>query len=74
MSYNKDIYNQVQENWNRIDSCRGHTFPSVKHKLGQKHTCTGCHGVVDAPYLMAYIKGWQDAGKDPNYVFPGWRT
>jgi len=72
MTFAKDIYAQVKANHARIDGCKGHTFKPIKHKLGQKHTCLNCGGIVEAPYLIAYIKGWVDAGKDANDVFPGW--
>jgi hypothetical protein len=68
----KRIWEEVKLNNRELEACTGHRFAGGMPKLGERHACLVCGGLVDNSQLFWYIQGAKHAGTDPNAIWPGW--
>lgn len=73
----KKLWEEVKENYRKLDSCERHKFNPddyIKGKLGQKMTCTKCGGVMNiVPDITSYINGYEASGRSADDIWKGFR-
>lgn len=69
----KRIWEEVTANSRLIQSCTGHRFIGGSIRVGERHACLECGGIMDNSALFWYISGSKHAGVDPELIWPGWK-
>lgn len=67
------LWEQVQDNSKRLNSCSRHLFLAKEVKLGQILICENCKGKVSLTSIGYYIKGFIAAGGKAKDVWDAWK-
>lgn len=64
---------EIRANRNALEQCPRHDFESTNppYEIGQKFKCRECKGLMPAIEALAYARGYQAAGGDPNKIIEG---
>lgn len=67
----KQIWNEVNANRDRLQSCPRHTFQMLPNSMQRmKFNCTHCKGELRTDAMLQYVAGYMAAGGNPLDVAP----